>query len=142
MSKNEDASTPEQIAAEYGIKLIKVIANFDIHSRNKKVLGSDPADLSKIPRNPVKSLIRPWAVICIYAHQGQEQDIADLLAAKPIIVDLIVQHADKYRHANGFEFTIREHNGQQQGNMIRALQERGRQLRDIRMSDADAPTCG
>ena len=47
-----------------------VLIDFDFKSPEQLVIGADPEDLSDIPTVPVKSLIAPWAVITIVAHES------------------------------------------------------------------------
>ena len=75
--------SPEELAHSTRSLNQTVLIDFDFKSPEQLVIGADPEDLSAIPTEPVKSLVAPWAVITIVAHEGEGQDVADLLYDKP-----------------------------------------------------------
>ena len=81
--------SPEELARSTGSLSQTVLIDFDFKSPEQLVIGADPEDLSDIATEPVKSLMAPWAVITIVAHEGEGQDVADLLDAKPELVNLV-----------------------------------------------------
>ena len=56
-----------------------MLADFDLRDPHSQVLGAKPVDLKKLSTQAVTSIITPEAVITMVAHQGESQDVADLL---------------------------------------------------------------
>ena len=86
--------SPEELARRTASQVQTVLIDFELKSPEELVIGADPEDLSGIPTVPVKSLMAPWAVVTIVAHEGEGQEVADLLAAKPELVNLAAHHAE------------------------------------------------
>ena len=68
--------TPEEIAQHYELPLQRALIDFDPYQTVKQVIGGGPMDLSDISMEPVKTLVAPWAIITIMAHEGDGQMIA------------------------------------------------------------------
>ena len=83
------------------------------------MIGADPEDLSAIPTEPVKSLVAPWAVITIVAHEGEGQDVADLPYDKPELVNLAAHHAEYCFQEGIMEFSLNALTGEQKRNVAR-----------------------
>ena len=82
------APSPEELARSTESQIQTVLIDFDFKSPEQLVIGADPEDLTNIPTVPVKSVLAPWAVVTIVAHEDEGQEVADLLAAKPELVNL------------------------------------------------------
>ena len=65
------APSPKDLARSTESQTQTVLIDFDFKSPEQLVIGADPEDLSDIATVPVKSLIAPWAVITIVAHEGE-----------------------------------------------------------------------
>ena len=90
------APSPEKLARSTESQIQTVLIDFDFKSPEQLVIGADPEDLTNIPTVPVKSVLTPWAVVTIVAHEEEGQDVADLLAAKPELVNLAAHYAEQY----------------------------------------------
>ena len=87
--------TPEEIAQDHNAPLIKVLIDFDLNDPNQQILGAKPVDLADIPCEPVRSLIASDVVLTIVAHQGEEQDVANLLAVRQDLVTTILSYGQE-----------------------------------------------
>ena len=111
--------SPDELANALASQVQTVLIDFELKSPELLVIGADPEDLSKIPTEPVKSLVAPWAVITIVAHEGEGQDVADLLAAKPELVNLAAHHAEYYFQEGIMEFSLNALTDEQKRNVAR-----------------------
>ncbi len=68
---------------------------------------------------PVKSVLTPWAVVTIVAHEEEGQDVADLLYAKPELVNLAAHHAEHYFSEGIMEFSLNALTDEQKRNVER-----------------------
>ena len=109
--------SPEELALGTGSPTQTVLIDFDFKSPEQLVIGADPEDLSTIPTEPVKSLVAPWAVITIVAHEGEGQDVADLLYDKPELVNLAAHHAEYYFQEGIMEFSLNALTDEQKRNV-------------------------
>ena len=83
------------------------------------MIGTDTEDLSNIPTVSVKSVLAPWAVATIVAHEEEGQDVADLLAEKPELVQLAAHHAEYYFQERIREFSLNALSDEQKRNVER-----------------------
>ena len=88
--------SPEELAEMRENQIRTVLIDFDFRSPEQLVIGADPEDLSKIPTVPVKSIVAPWAMVTIVAHEEEGQDVANLLSDKPELVQLAAHYAEYY----------------------------------------------
>lgn len=98
--------TPEEMAQRFELPNQRALMDFDIKSSDLQVLGANPIDLSSIPNEPVKSLVTPWAVVTIVAHHGEEQEVADLMAEDPRLVQMVLHYAEHYHEQGENDFAI------------------------------------
>ena len=80
-----------------GLPHHRVLFDFEPTSRRRDVLGGDPADLSDTPTEAVRSMITADSVLTIYANQGQGQDMADFLAIRTDLLQVVAAYAQHYR---------------------------------------------
>ena len=113
------APSPEELARSTASQIQTVLIDFDFKSPEQLVIGADPEDLTNIPTVPVKSVLTPWAVVTIVAHDGEGQDVADLLAAKPELVRLAAHHAEHYFQEGIMEFSLNALTDEQKSNVER-----------------------
>ena len=92
----KEAPTPDELAEEHNLPVLRVLIDFDITSSIKQIIGADPQDLTQIPTVPVRSLITQEAIITIVAHSNDEQEVADLLAQKPFLIQTAFVYAMDY----------------------------------------------
>ena len=118
--------SPEELARRTESQVQTVLIDFELKSPEELVIGADPEDLTNIPTVPVKSLMAPWAVVTIVAHEGEGQEVADLLAAKPELVNLAAHHAEHYFKEGIMEFSLNALTDEQKRNVQRNT---GRRLR-------------
>lgn len=111
--------SPEELAQSRESQIQTVLIDFDLKSPEQLVIGADPEDLTNIPTVPVKSVLAPWAVITIVAHEEEGQDVADLLAAKPELVNLATHHAEHYFKEGIMEFSLNALTDEQKRNVER-----------------------
>ena len=114
-----EAPSPEELADSTGARIQTVLIDFELKSPELLVIGADPEDLSGIPTVPVKSVITPWAVLTIVAHEEEGQDVADLLYAKPELVNLAAHHAEHYFQEGIMEFSLNALTDEQKRNVER-----------------------
>ena len=114
-----EAPSPEELADSTGARIQTVLIDFELKSPELLVIGADPEDLSKIPTVPVKSLLMPWAVVTIVAHEEEGQEVADLLADKPELVNLAAHHAEYYFQEGIMEFSLNALTDEQKRNVER-----------------------
>ena len=93
---SEEAQTPDKLAEEHNLPALRVLIDFDITPNIKQIIGADPQDLTHMPTVPVQSLITQEAIITIVAHPNDEQEVADLLAQKPFLVQTAFVYAMHY----------------------------------------------
>ena len=125
-SAQHNPPTPEELAWDRELPLQKALMDFDLHTKEHQALGSDPIDLAGIPVVAVKSLITEDRVVCIVAHQGEEQEVADLLAAADELLGFVQHYADHYWQHGVLDFAINALSDQQIRNIKR---HRARTLR-------------
>ena len=111
--------SPEELAERTENPIQTCLIDFDFRSPEQLVIGADPEDLSKITTVPVKSVLAPWAVVTIVAHEEEGQDVADLLAAKPELVQLAAHHAEYYFQEGIMEFSLNALTDEQKRNVER-----------------------
>ena len=93
----DDMDPGERTAAAAGLPHQRVLFDFDPTSRDKGVLGGDPADLSGLQVEAVRSMSSGGIVLTIYAHAGQGQDMADLLARRTDLLTVAAAYAQSYQ---------------------------------------------
>ena len=98
--------SPEQMAERLGLTIQYALIDFDIHDPTMQVLGGDPVDLSEIPHEPVRSIILERGIITIVAHNGEGQEVADLLPAVPWLSQVIVSYGEQYRDEGIMAFAM------------------------------------
>ena len=64
-------------------------------------------------------MVAPWAVVTIVAHEGEGQEVADLLDAKPELVNLAAHHAEYYFQEGIMEFSLNALTDEQKRNVER-----------------------
>ena len=111
--------SPEELAEMRETQVQTCLIDFDFRSPEQLVIGADPEDLSNIPTVPVKSVLAPWAVVTIVAHEEEGQDVADLLADKPELVQLAAHHAEYYFKEGVMEFSLNALTDEQKRNVER-----------------------
>lgn len=79
------------------VPLQRVLFDFDIRSPSRQSLGGDPINLSGIPTEDVRSLVTTRTVVTIVAHQGDGQDLADLLHQRPYLIAVALSYAGHHR---------------------------------------------
>ena len=87
--------------------LQRVLMDFDLKDPTLQVLGGDPEEFAEIPAERVKSIILEDRNVTIYAHQGDGQDLADLLAARPDVIDWVLYYAEYYWQDGVDSFAMR-----------------------------------
>ena len=113
------APSPEELARSTESQIQTVLIDFDFKSPEQLVIGADPEDLTNIPTVPVKSVLAPWAVVTIVAHEEEGQEVADLLAAKPELVNLAAHYAEQYFKEGIMEFSLNALTDEQKRNVER-----------------------
>lgn len=106
MSSDHNVPSPEALTQQYDLPMMHALINFDLHDPEPQVLGCDPLDLSGIPTEPVKTIAIPGALVTIYAHQGEGQDVADLLSADPSLVSMVQDHGEQYFYLGVISFDV------------------------------------
>lgn len=101
--------TPQEIAADMGLPLQRALIDFDLHPRVKEIIGGHPQDLSEIDMTPVHSLTAPWAVVTIYSHTGEEQEVANLLEAKPGLKGMALAYGEEFIEKGVMDFAFHSH---------------------------------
>ena len=84
----------------------RVLMDFDIRDPTKQVLDSRPCDLTGIPMEAVHTYFTKELTITVYAHEGDGQTVADLLAARPDLPQMIVGHAQLHAEAEIDAFSL------------------------------------
>ena len=76
--------------------LQKALMDFDLQDPSLQIIGGNPMDLDQTPTERVHSTIMPDRVVTIFAHEGEGQLVANLLAARPDIKDWVLHYADHF----------------------------------------------
>ena len=79
-----------------GKPLQKVLMDLDLRDPGLQVIGGNPMEFDHIPTERVQSTIMEDRVVTIFAHEGEGQTVANLLAARPDIKDWVLRYADHY----------------------------------------------
>ena len=103
---NPLAPTPEELAKAHNLPLQYALIDFDLHDPMQQVIGSDPMDLANIPFVPVKTVSGGQSLITIVAHPEESQEVANLLAAMPALVAMVVDHAPEYLESGELHFAL------------------------------------
>lgn len=112
MTNREDAPeaggtpSPDEIAKLYGLPLQRALIDFDLSTHEQQVIGGDPVNLTGIPHAPVKTLITEKTVVTIVGHQEEAQEVADMLAANPHIVNWAAHYAEGYLEDGVMDFAL------------------------------------
>ena len=112
--------TPEEIAQHYELPLQRALIDFDPYQTVKQVIGGGPMDLSDISMEPVKTLVAPWAIITIMAHEGDGQMIADMLASPLVnVTGMVRDYAEDYFKNGVMDFSLNALSNEQIRNVER-----------------------
>ena len=111
--------SPDQLPNTSDTQVQTVLIDFDFRSPELLVIGGDPEDLSNIPTAPIKSLFTPWAVVTIVAHEEEAQDVANLLADQPELVQMAAHYAEHYFKEGIMELSLNALTGEQIRNFER-----------------------
>ena len=130
--------SPEEIARQQGVPyardpdgspseshpggmlpLMRALIDLDLKDPTMQVIGADPIDLTDIPVEPVRSLITDFAVITIVAHQGEGQEVANLLAARRDLPAFAIDYGRSYLEEGAMDFAFRALTGQEIENLER-----------------------
>ena len=84
----------------------KVLIDFDLRDPAPQVLDSHPTDLSGIPMEAVHTYFTPELTITVYAHDGDGQEVANLLAERPDLPQMIIGHAQLHAESRIDSFSI------------------------------------
>ena len=84
----------------------RVLIDFDLRDPTQQVIDSNPADLTDIPMQAVRTLYTQTLTITIYAHEGEGQDVAQLLEVKENIIWMILTHGQMHADDGVADFTI------------------------------------
>ena len=74
----------------------RVLMNLDLRDPSPQVIGGNPLEFDDVPAQRVHSFIAPDRIITVFAHEGEGQLIANLLAARPEIKDWVLHYAEHY----------------------------------------------
>ena len=118
--------SPEELARSTESQIQTILIDFDFKSPENLVLGADPEDLTNIPTVGVKLVFLPWAVLTIVAHEEEGQEVANLLADKPEIVDIAAHYAELYFKEGVMELSLNALTDEQKRNVERYT---GRRMR-------------
>ena len=123
-----DGFSPPENPLSAGLPWVRGLINFDLRDPLQQVLGSDPADLSETPVEAVRSIHTTGFTLTIFAHRGEGQDVANLLAARTDLVGMITNHAEDYTSRGIDSFEVNALTGEQVRRVERAARERIREL--------------
>ena len=91
-----ETPSPQEFARSRNLPHQQALLNIDLRDPTLQVIGGDPVDLAGIDTQPVITLATHRTSVTVLAHQGEAQDVANLLHRRPDIKKLIVHYAHSF----------------------------------------------